>query len=236
MKVIGYTRCSTDEQAIDGVSLATQLGRIEAWCEVADAELAEVIEDGGVSGTRPLADRPGGARIADLLAARKPRAEAVVIARLDRLGRDAAETLSYLRQFSVGTVGLVSVADRLDLSSATGRAMAQMSCVFSELEHGLIAQRTSDALCELRSRGKVYGPVPFGFRRDNEHLVLHADEQHVLTRMRKLRARGKSYNAIAQSLNRSGTPAKNGGNWFASSVRSSLLTSEKVGRPSRAAA
>jgi site-specific DNA recombinase len=110
---VGYTRCSTEEQAVDGVSLATQLGRIEAWCDVADAELVEVIEDGGVSGTRPPADRPGGARIAALLAARKPQAEAVVIARLDRLRRDAAETLSYLRQFSVGKVGLVSVADRL---------------------------------------------------------------------------------------------------------------------------
>src|SRR5271166_116599 len=127
MKVVAYTRCSTEEQAVEGVSLATQLGRIEAWCEATGAELVEVIEDGGVSGTRPLADRPGGARIAALLVARNPEAEAVVIARLDRLGRDAAETLSYLRQFSVGKVGLVSVADRIDLSSATGRAMAQMS-------------------------------------------------------------------------------------------------------------
>ena len=218
------------------MSLATQLGRIEAWCEVADAELVEVIEDGGVSGTRPLADRPGGARVASLLEARKPDVDAVVVARLDRLGRDASEALSCLRKFASGSVGLVSIAERIDLSTPQGRAMAQVTFVFAELERSLIAQRTSDALCELRSRGKIYGPVPFGCRRVGEHLVPHTEEQRILTRMRKLRAKGKSYNAIAQSLNRCGTPAKNGGNWFASSVRSALLTAEKVGRPAKAAA
>lgn len=47
MKVVGYTRCSTEEQAVEGVSLSTQLGRIEAWCEATGAELVEVVEDGG---------------------------------------------------------------------------------------------------------------------------------------------------------------------------------------------
>ena len=236
MKVIGYTRCSTEEQAVDGVSLETQLGRIEAWCELADAELVEVIEDGGVSGTRPLADRPGGARVASLLEARKPDVDAVVVARLDRLGRDASEALSCLRKFANGSVGLVSIADRIDLSTPQGRAMAQVTFVFAELERSLIAQRTSDALCELRSRGKAYSPTPFGFERDGDSLALHASEQKALARMRRLRAKGKSYRAIAQSLNRSGTPAKKGGAWFASSVRSTLRTADKVGRPKEAAA
>jgi site-specific DNA recombinase len=160
----------------------------------------------------------------------------VVVARLDRLGRDAAETLSYLKAFARGSVGLVSVADRIDLGSPQGKALASMSAVFAELERDLIAERTRHALSDLRSRGRVYGPVPFGFDRDGEDLMVHAEEQRILTRMRKLRARGKSYNAVAHSLNRSRTPAKNGGNWFASSVRSALLTAEKVGRPAKAAA
>ncbi len=218
------------------MSLATQLGRIEAWCGVADAELVEVIEDGGVSGTRPLADRPGGARVASLLEARKPDVDAVIVHRLDRLGRDASEALSCLRKFASGSVGLVSIAERIDLSTPQGRAMAQVTFVFAELERSLIAQRTSDALRELRSRGEAYGPTPFGFQRDGDSLVLHASEQKVLTRMRRLRAKGNSYRAIAQSLNRSRTPAKKGGAWFASSVRSTILTSEMVGRPMKAMA
>ena len=229
MKVVGYTRCSTDEQAVDGVSLATQLGRIRAWCDAMNAELVEVIEDAGVSGTRPLADRPGGARVASLLEARNPDVDAVVIVRLDRLARNAADTLHWLHKFATGSVGLVSIDDRLDLGSAQGRAMAGMVAIFSALERDLGAIRTSQALCELRSRGEAYGPTPFGFQRDGDSLVLHASEQKALARMRRLREKGKSYRAIAQSLNRSGTPAKKGGAWFASSVRSVLGTADQVG-------
>jgi site-specific DNA recombinase len=236
VKVVGYTRCSTEEQAIDGVSLATQLGRIQAWCEATGAELSDVIADGGVSGTKKLEDRPGGSRVAALLDARNPDVDAVIIVRLDRLARNAADALHWLHRFARGSVGLVAIDDRLDLGSPQGKAMAQMSAVFAELERNLGAQRTSDALRELRSRGAAYGPTPFGFQRHGDSFVPHASEQKVLARIRRSRATGKSYRAIAQSLNRSGTPAKKGGAWFASSVRSAVLTSEKIGRPSEATA
>ena len=229
MKALGYIRCSTTEQALDGLSLEAQRSRITAWCEATGTELVEVIEDAGVSGTKSLTDRPGGARIASLLVTRNPAVETVVIARLDRLGRDAAETLSYLRQFANGSLGLVSVADRIDLGTPQGRAMAQMSAVFAELERALIAQRTADALAELRSQGKVYGAVPYGFHRDDDRLLPDEGEQHVLTRIERLRGRGHSYDRIARSLNGSGVPAKRGGRWHAMSVRSVMLTAVKVG-------
>jgi site-specific DNA recombinase len=229
VKALGYIRVSTAEQALDGISLDAQRGRIASWCEATGAELAEVIEDAGVSGTRILADRPSGARIASLLTARNPEVDTVVIARLDRLGRDAAETLSYLRQFAKGNLGLVSVADRIDLGTPQGRAMAQMSAVFAELERALIAQRTADALGELRLQGKVYGAVPFGFRREGDRLIPDDSEQRVLVRIRRLRGRGYSYDRIARSLNGSGIRAKRSGKWHSMSVRSVLLTAPKVG-------
>jgi site-specific DNA recombinase len=107
--------------------------------------------------------------------------------------------------------------------------MAQMSAVFAELERNLGARRTSDSLRELRCRGKAYSPTPYGFQREGDNLIPDAAEQKALARMRRLRAKGQSYRAIAASLNRSGTPAKNHGVWFASSVRSTLATSGKVG-------
>lgn len=105
----------------------------------------EVIEDGGVSGTRPLADRPGGARVASLLEARNPHVDAVIILRMDRLARNAADALHWLHTFAKGSVGLVSVDDHLDLASPQGKAMAQMSAVFAELERNLGAMRTADS-------------------------------------------------------------------------------------------
>lgn len=229
MKAVGYVRCSTVEQAIDGLSLQAQRSRIASWCEATSAELVEVVEDGGVSGARSLTDRPGGSRIASLLSTRSPGVDAVVVARLDRLGRDAAETLSYLRRFAKGSLGLVSVADRIDLGTPQGRAMAQMSAVFAELERALIAQRTADALSELRSRRQVYGAIPFGWSRTGDRLIRDENEQRVIAHMKRLRTRGLSYDRIARSLNRSEVPAKRGGIWHAMAVRSVLITATKIG-------
>jgi site-specific DNA recombinase len=229
MRALGYVRCSTAEQAMDGVGLDAQRGRIAAWCEATGTELAEIITDAGISGTRALTDRPGGARIASLLTERNPKVETVVVSRLDRLGRDAAETLTCLRQFTKGSVGLVSIADRVDLSTPHGRAAAQIGAVFSELERALVAQRTSEALRVLRSRGQVYGAVPFGWDREGDRLIVCDIEQRVLTRILRLRTRGLSYARIARSLNGSGVPAKRGGKWSAMAVRSVLLTAPKVG-------
>ena len=49
-KVVGYIRVSTQGQADEGVSLAAQRAKIEAWCNLNDAELVAVFEDAGISG------------------------------------------------------------------------------------------------------------------------------------------------------------------------------------------
>ncbi len=74
-----------------GLSLDAQRARIEAWCAASGSTLAELVEDKGVSGAKRLRDRPGGSRVADLIDSRNPSVSAVVVVRLDRLGRDAAE-------------------------------------------------------------------------------------------------------------------------------------------------
>jgi DNA invertase Pin-like site-specific DNA recombinase len=61
MQVIGYTRVSTTEQATDGVSLAAQRVKIEAYAVVKDWTVMEVIRDDGAS-AKSL-HRPGLARV-----------------------------------------------------------------------------------------------------------------------------------------------------------------------------
>jgi site-specific DNA recombinase len=62
-KAIGYIRVSTQGQAADGVNLAAQRGKIEAWCNLNDAELVTVFEDGRSGSIRDMClyekrDRP----------------------------------------------------------------------------------------------------------------------------------------------------------------------------------
>ena len=224
---MGYIRVSSEEQASEGVSLDTQRAKIEAWADATDASLVEVIEDGGVSGSRPLVERPGGAQIARLLDQRQPEIDAVVITRLDRLGRNASETLGHLHRFANGKVGLVSILDRLDLSTPQGRAMAGVAAVFGQLERELIGQRTAEALARLQTEGRPYGPTPFGFRRDGDLLVADEDQHRVITQVLELRASRCSFREIAAWLNGEGIPAKRGGQWSGMSVRSVCLTAAR---------
>src|SRR5580692_13067173 len=156
LHVVGYTRVSTLEQASEGLSLDAQEARILAWCEAMGAELVELVTDGGVSGTKLLADRPGGRKVARLLEARRSDVDAVVVVRMDRLGRDAAEQIDLLKRFRSGKVGLVAIAQQIDLATPHGRAMAQIGAVFNELERALIAERTTEALTELRAQGRAW--------------------------------------------------------------------------------
>ena len=210
------------------MSLDAQRGRIEAWCRAADATLLDVVVDAGVSGSRRLEDRPGGIQVAELFRQRQPQADAVAVVRLDRLGRDAAETLELLKRFTNGPVGLVSIIDRLDLTSPQGRAMAGVSAVFAQLERELIAQRTAEALAELRNQGRVYGPIPFGYDGVDGQLVESPGEQVVLDFMQAMRRGKMSYARIANWLNGERIPSKQGGRWHAMSVRSVLLTQERL--------
>jgi len=227
-KVIGYVRVSTVEQAAEGMSLEAQASRIRAWCEAQDAELVEIVRDEGVSGTKLLSERDGGKRIAQLLDARRPSADAVVVVRMDRLGRDAAEQIALLKRFRTGKVGLVAIAQQIDLATPHGRAMAQIGAVFNELERALIAERTTEALAELRRQGRAWNHAPFGWCVTEGCLEVDPTEQETLRRAQELRSSGLGYLKIAGVLNQEHRPTKRGGEWYAMSVRSILRSAEKM--------
>jgi site-specific DNA recombinase len=220
VKVIGYTRVSTTEQATEGMSLEAQDNRIRAWADAMGHDVVDVVSEEGVSGTKLLADRPAGQRIAKLLDARNPGIDAVVVVRMDRLGRDAAEQIALLKRFRTGKVGLVAIAQQIDLATPHGRAMAQIGAVFNELERALIAERTTEALDELRRQGRVWNHPPFGWKVDDGVLVPDPREQETLSYILRLREAGTSYNKVAKRLTSEGYCSKRGGPWQAMSVRS----------------
>jgi DNA invertase Pin-like site-specific DNA recombinase len=227
-KVLGYARVSTAEQAAEGMSLEAQETRIRAWCEAQGAELVEMVRDEGVSGTKLLGERSGGRAIADLVDARRPGADAVVVVRMDRLGRDAAEQIALLKRFRSGKVGLVAIAQQIDLATPHGRAMAQIGAVFNELERALIAERTTEALSELRRQGRAWNHAPFGWDALDGVLIRNESEQQTLTNIRTMRKQGLGYLRIARQLTQDCVPTKRGGSWQAASVRSVVLSAEKA--------
>ncbi len=121
LAAVGYVRVSTDQQADHGIGLETQLESLRAYALIHKLNLVEIISDEGISGTIPLKDRAGGARLTDMLG-RKVRH--VVALKLDRLFRNAADALAQTELWDRQgiTVHLIDVGGTsINSSSAVGR-------------------------------------------------------------------------------------------------------------------
>lgn len=229
---VAYIRVSTEEQAREGVSLAAQEERIRAYCTLAGLDLVEVVRDAGVSGSRPLADRAGGARL--LAAIKKGRVRHIVALKLDRLFRDAVDALTQTRKWDHDGTALHLVdlgGQAMTTGSAIGKLMIAMLAAIAELERNVVADRTAIALQHKKRRGEVYGPVPFGLDRDGDALKSNRREQRALRQMRAWRAGGMTMREIADRLNAADVPTKRRGKWFGGTVSYILAHSAPAKRP-----
>jgi site-specific DNA recombinase len=220
---VGYTRVSTEEQAREGVSLDAQKARIEAWALANETALIGFYEDAGISGGR--AENREGLQGAIGLACEKKAI--LVVSSLSRLSRSTRDTLALAERLEKAGADLVSLSERIDTTSASGKMVFRMLAVLNEFERDQISERTAAALRHKRDQHHAYSPTPYGFDRIGNTLVLNPAEQEVLERILRLRTLGWSLRRIADRLDAEGIPAKRGGRWFGSTVRSILRCSDQ---------
>jgi site-specific DNA recombinase len=211
MKTIGYVRVSTDKQADRGVSLEAQADKIRAMTVVHNAELIDIIVDGGES-AKSL-NRPGMARLLALVDTGEVKA--VIIAKLDRLTRSVRDLCTLLERFERRGVALVSVAESLDTGSAAGRLVLNIMTAVSQWEREAIGERTRDAMSHKRTNGERVGNIQFGYRlcADGKHVEPDPAEQAMLDEIRHLRQSGHTLRGIAAALNHLGHRTRRGSAW-----------------------
>src|SRR6202048_4523156 len=211
MRAIGYVRVSTDKQAEHGVSLEAQREKIRAMALVHDAELLDIIVDGGES-AKSL-QRPGMIRLLAMVNAHQ--VQAVIVAKLDRLTRSVKDLCELLERFERRGVALISVAESLDTGSAAGRLVINIMTAVSQWEREAIGERTRDALSHKRGNGERVGNIQFGYRRcaDRKHIEQDPGEQAVLDEISQLRQSGHSLRGIASELNHRELRTRRGSSW-----------------------
>jgi putative DNA-invertase from lambdoid prophage Rac len=197
MRVYGYCRVSTAEQANKGLSLDTQQQQITGYAMMKGWTVAEFFVEAGVSGSTPLADRPEGQR---LLATLQP-GDVVITAKLDRAFRSAADALGTLEQLKDDKIGL----HMIDLGGdVTGNGISKLVFTIlsavAENERDRIRERVREAK-RHRVTQRLYngGKRPFGFDVVDGSLLPNENEQAALARGRALREEGKSYRDIARA-------------------------------------
>jgi DNA invertase Pin-like site-specific DNA recombinase len=210
-KAVGYCRVSTEGQAERGVSLDAQAEKIRAMATVQDAELIELIVDGGESGKS--LQRPGIGRLLAMVDRRE--VQVIIIAKLDRLTRSVRDLGELLERFQRRDVALVSVGESLDTGSAAGRLVLNVMASVSQWEREAIGERTRDALRHKRGQGLRAGNVPYGYSlaEDGQTLLANPEEQQVLTLIRDLRESQQSLRSIASQLNAQKFRTRSGAAW-----------------------
>jgi hypothetical protein len=110
-----------------------QLEKIQQWCAVADLDLVEVLRDVDTSGKDfDVRGRPAFDELMRRLEGGE--AEAVVVYRMSRFGRDFYETVRTVRRLRERGVVFHSASERIDLESANGRLMFTVLASFDEYE------------------------------------------------------------------------------------------------------
>lgn len=143
-----YLRVSTS-----GQDLAAQEPDLRAWtAQHGNGRAVVWYRDTGTGAT--LA-RPGLAALERDV--RTGLVDTIVVWRLDRLGRTAVETLSFLAQLEEQGVAFFSLRDGFDARSATGRLLRTILAGFAEYEREVISERIRAGIAKAKAAGRRWG-------------------------------------------------------------------------------
>jgi len=139
MEKVGYARVSTQEQSLD-----MQLDALKkAGCDKIFTEK----ESGTKDDRQELKNCLQYLRKGDVL----------IVYKLDRLGRSTKKLLEITDQLEEDGIQFISINDKMDTTTAIGKAMFRMLAVLSEMERDLIVERTKAGLEAARARGRKGG-------------------------------------------------------------------------------
>lgn len=141
--VVGYARVSTDKQ--------DEARQLSALREHGITKARNLYVDHAVSGaktSRPEFDR----MLSDL-----EEGDKVVVAELDRLGRNSGHVIITIAELRERNIIVESVADKIDSSTDAGEAFMGMLAIIANMERRFIQRRTRSGLAEAKAQGRVGG-------------------------------------------------------------------------------
>ena len=175
IKVYTYTRVSTAMQ-IDGYSLDAQKARMKAYADFNDYQIVGEYEDAGKSG-KSIEGRASFCRMMDDIKAGKDGVAYVLVFKLSRFGRNAADVLSTLQIMQDFGVNLICVEDGIDSSKDAGKLMISVLSAVAEIERENIRIQTMEGRIQKAREGRWNGGfAPYGYRLVDGRLEINEEE------------------------------------------------------------
>ena len=174
-----YTRVSTSMQ-VDGYSLDAQKDKLKRYAEFQNMVIAGEYSDEGKSG-KNIDGRPQFQKMLKDIEAMKDKVEYVLVFKLSRFGRNAADVLNSLQCMQDFGVNLICVEDGIDSSKDRGKLMISVLSAVAEIERENILVQTMEGRREKAREGRWNGGfAPYGYKLENGELKIADDEVEVI--------------------------------------------------------
>ena len=179
IKVYTYTRVSTAMQT-DGYSLDAQKSRMKAFADYNDYEIVGTYEDAGKSG-KSIEGRLEFNRMMEDIKSGKDGVSFVLVFKLSRFGRNAADVLSMLQVMQDFGVNLICVEDGIDSSKDAGKLMISVLSAVAEIERENIRVQTMEGRIQKAREGKWNGGfAPYGYQLIDGKLQINEEEAEAI--------------------------------------------------------
>ena len=172
--VFGYARVSTEQQNLDR--------QIDALKEHG----CDIIYNEKMTGTKR--NRPELEKLLD----RITEGDVVVIESLSRLGRSTKDLIELTELFQSKGVHLVSLKEKIDTSTSTGKLLFTLMSAIAQFERDVIADRTREGLSAARARGRLGGRPKVNQDSIKKAVKLYHTKQHSIKEIEELTGVKKS--------------------------------------------
>ncbi len=224
--IYGYIRVSSEQQAKDGSSLDEQKRSIEEFVanKYGGRKVDQFFTDAGISGMKPLLERPGSRELTDTMDAN----DVIVATKLDRLARSFLEMVNMIATLEALGIALYfcdmfadipvvlpkqkeqsGLAAKMNMTRIANQNLVTNMAQFAEIEREMIMSRLNGGKLVYAEKGySIGGKTPFGYKKEYDEsgsrrrtkLVPIPEEQAVLKHIYALRAQGLGARKIATQI------------------------------------
>ena len=161
---------------IDGYSLDAQKTKMKAFCDYNEYEIAGEYEDAGKSG-KSIEGRVSFNQMMEDIKSGKDGVSYVLVFKLSRFGRNAADVLATLQVMQDFGVNLICVEDGIDSSKDAGKLMISVLSAVAEIERENIRVQTMEGRMQKAREGKWNGGfAPYGYSLIDGKLEVNEEE------------------------------------------------------------
>lgn len=169
-----YERVSTEEQALRGFSIETQIDNLTEYCKKHKMKIVDHYTDEGISGAKPPTKRPALKRLLEDIEANK--IDMVLFTKLDRWFRSVQEYYKVQEILEANKVEWKAIHEDYDTTTANGRMAITIFLAIAQNEREKTSERIQVVFEHKRKNKEVaFGgkDAPWGYIKErDEHGIL----------------------------------------------------------------